>query len=155
VDIPYVGHVPGWVIAIGIGGMVLGIIFLVSRLTRSRWSPPTTAATDSLAQATSLEQRSAHRRRGNPVGVYLTDADGHGEPIRAVVVNRSTGGLGLEIDRPLDVGLVVSVRVISAPVTVPWVQVQVRNCRQIEDFAWEVGCQFMKTPPWSVMLLFG
>jgi hypothetical protein len=86
--------------------------------------------------------------------VFVTDADGQGEPIRAVVINRSTGGLGLEIDRPLDVGLMVSVRVINAPVTVPWVQAQVRGCRQVGE-SWEVGCQFVKTPPWSVMLLFG
>jgi hypothetical protein len=157
VILPFVGPVAGWIIAIGIGSTVLGIIFLVSRFTRHRLSGhiiTDTSGANTLAQGTSLEQRSTHRRRGNPVGVLLTDADGKGEPIRAVVINRSAGGLGLEIDRPLDVGMIVSVRVVNAPVTVPWVQVQVRVCRQVDEM-WEVGCQFLKAPPWSVMLLFG
>jgi PilZ domain len=157
VNLPFIGPAPGWMIAIGIGGTVLAIIFLLSLFTRHRWPGHATAdrsGEDPSALGTKPEQRSAHRRRGNPVGVYLTDADGKGEPIRAVVINRSAGGLGLEIDQPLEVGLILSVRAIHAPVTVPWVQVQVRGCRQVDE-TWEVGCQFLKPPPWSVMLLFG
>ena len=82
------------------------------------------------------------------------DAEAKGEPFDAVVVNRSAGGLCLETDRPIDATTIVSIRVINAPVTVPWIEVQIRSCRQ-EDSTWLLGCQFVKPPPWSIMLLFG
>ena len=41
-----------------------------------------------------------------------------------------------------------------APPMTPWTEVEVRSCRQKKD-GYEVGCQFVKTPPWSILLLFG
>jgi hypothetical protein len=35
------------------------------------------------------------------------------------------------------------------------VQVEVRNCRKINSDEYELGCRFLRTPPWSVLLLFG
>ena len=35
-----------------------------------------------------------------------------------------------------------------------WSQMEVRTCRQ-EGTAWELGCQFVRTPSWNVLLLFG
>jgi hypothetical protein len=101
-----------------------------------------------------LEQRGTPRRKGNPVGIDITDAQAKGEPFHAVVVNRSAGGLCLETDRPIEVATIVSLRVVNAPVTVPWIQVQIRSCRP-EVNNWILGCQFVKPPPWSIMLLFG
>jgi hypothetical protein len=153
VNLPGIGHLDGWVIAIGIGGAVLGVIFVTSFITRKPAKKPNLPP-DPYAMGTTLEQRGAHRRKGNPIGVQITDADGKGEPIHGVIINRSAGGLGLEMDRPIDVNTTVSVRVVNAPVTVPWIQVQVRSCRQHEN-GWLLGCQFLKPPPWSIMLLFG
>ena len=51
-------------------------------------------------------------------------------------------------------GGILSVRPRTAGTTVPWVQVEVRSLRQDAGF-WEVGCEFVQTPPWNVLLLFG
>jgi hypothetical protein len=34
------------------------------------------------------------------------------------------------------------------------VQLEVKNCRLVGS-EYELGCQFVRTPPWSVLLLFG
>jgi hypothetical protein len=152
VNVPVIGHVDGWVLAIGLGGAVLGVLFVTTLFTRrpaKKNLPP-----NPYALGTTLEQRGAHRRKGNPIGIHITDANAKGEPFHGVITNRSTGGLGLEVDRPIDVNTTVSVRVVNAPVTVPWIQVQVRSCRQQAN-GWLLGCQFVKPPPWSIMLLFG
>jgi hypothetical protein len=70
------------------------------------------------------------------------------------VVDRSVGGLGLRTEVPLPVGAVFNVRPRSATAIVPWTEVEVKSCRQ-HAAAWEVGLQFVRTPPWSVLLLFG
>jgi len=153
VNVPWIGHVDGWVLAIGLGAAALGVVFVTTLFARkpARQNP---LPPDPYAMGTTLEQRGAHRRKGNPIGVHITDAEAKGEPFHGVVTNRSAGGLGLEVDRPIEVSTTVSIRVIKAPVTVPWIQVQVRSCRQQEN-GWLLGCQFVKPPPWSIMLLFG
>ncbi len=151
-NIPVIGHVDGWVLAIGLGGAVLGAVLVTTFFARKpakKTLPP-----HPYALGTAVEQRGAHRRKGNPIGVHITDAEAKGEPIHGVITNRSAGGLGLEVDRPIDVNTTVSVRVVNAPVTVPWIQVLVRSCRQQQN-GWLLGCQFVKPPPWSIMLLFG
>ena len=153
VNVPIIDHVNGWVIAIGVGGAILGVIFVTTFITRKPARKPNLPP-DPYAMGTTLEQRGTHRRKGNPIGVQITDADAKGEPFHGVVTNRSAGGLGLEVDRPIEVNTTVSIRVVKAPVTVPWIQVLVRSCRQHEN-GWLLGCQFVKPPPWSIMLLFG
>jgi hypothetical protein len=153
VDVPVIGYVNAWVLAIGVVGAMLGMLFVTTLFTRKapRKSnlPP-----EPFAFGTTLEQRGAHRRKGNPIGVQITDAEAKGEPFDAVIINRSAGGLCLEADRPIESGTIVSIRVINAPMTIPWIQVQIRSCRK-EAGACLLGCQFVKPPPWSIMLLFG
>ena len=101
------------------------------------------------------ERRTLHRRRGNPVKVLLTDADAQGNPQEAWVVDRSLHGLCLRVEgEQILPGTVLSVRSASAPKAVPWTRVEVKHCRP-DGNAWELGCQFLKTPSWSVLLLFG
>jgi PilZ domain len=152
VEIPVIGHLNVWVIAFGAVGAVLGIVFATGLFVRK--PPKASLPPDPFAFGATLEQRGAHRRKGNPIGVQITDADAKGEPFHGIVVNRSAGGLGLEVDRPVEVSTLISIRVVNAPVTVPWIQVQVRSCRP-ETKVWLLGCQFVKPPPWSIMLLFG
>jgi len=52
------------------------------------------------------------------------------------------------------VGGTMLVRADNAPDTIPWVTVIIRSCRQVGNH-YEVGCEFDKTPPWHVLLLFG
>jgi hypothetical protein len=51
-------------------------------------------------------------------------------------------------------GSTMQVRAVNAPDTVGFVTVIIRSCRKNTDF-FELGCEFEKTPPWNVLLLFG
>lgn len=109
---------------------------------------------DPFQRGSAGEKRASVRRKGNPVVVLVSDAEGQAKPYEACVMDRSIGGLGVVVDNPVDVGTILSIRTASAPASVPWVQIEVRNCRKTNE-SWELGCQFVRTPPWSVLLLFG
>jgi hypothetical protein len=153
-----------WVAA-GIGmvctaaALVTGYAILAGRRRRGLAAPPAKPAPpgvvrDPFVYGSAAERRAALRRAGNPIGILVSDAEVKLEPVRGWVMDRSTGGLCLAVSEPVEEGAVLSVRTVNAPRTVPWIQVEVRSCRP-EDGAWELGCQFRKTPPWSLLLLFG
>jgi hypothetical protein len=109
---------------------------------------------DPFVYGSAAERRAALRRNGNPTAVLLTDAEAKTEPTPGWVLDRSTGGLGLAVGEQVEPGTLLSIRTVNAPRIVPWIQLEVKTCRA-EDGCWELGCQFRKTPPWSVLLLFG
>jgi hypothetical protein len=94
------------------------------------------------------------RRRGGRVKVQLADANGKAEQGSGWVIDRSAGGLCLTIDRPFNAGELLSVRPAHAPGGTPWVQVEVKSCRQRLG-VWEVGCRFVQPPSLNVLLHFG
>jgi hypothetical protein len=148
-------------IPLAIGVVSAGLAVVVSRLLSGRQrvaapppEPPPVEQSDPFTHGGSMEKRSALRRQGNPVEVAIADSEGQTELTRGWVVDRSTGGLCLSLFQPLDVGSVVNVRPCRVEPAPPWVRVEVRKCRRQPD-GWEVGCQFVRTPPWSVLLLFG
>jgi hypothetical protein len=109
---------------------------------------------DPFVQGSKSEQRTAFRRGGNPVEVLVTPGATDGPAARAWVVDRSMGGVCLSALDAVAQGTVLKMRALNAPPATPWVEVEVKSCRQAKD-GWELGCQFIKTPPWAVMLLFG
>ncbi len=154
-------NLPGWetwmIPAIGVTSAGLAIV--VGRMLLSRRSPPSPAKPESkppdpFMHGSATEKRSSPRRGGNPVEVLISDADRKAEPITGWVINRSMGGLCMALSDPLAVETILSVRPRSASGITPWVQVEVRSCRQISS-GWEVGCRFLRTPQWSVLLMFG
>jgi hypothetical protein len=76
------------------------------------------------------------------------------QPWEGTVHDRSTGGLCLHVSRPAVVGSHFLVRSPNAPEEMPWVEVQVRNCRKTGN-TYLIGCEFVEAQPWSVLLLFG
>jgi hypothetical protein len=100
------------------------------------------------------DKRRHLRREGQPTPVLLAGGPSVGEPFVCSVVNRSRGGLGIVVNRRLPPGTVVRVRPVEAPEDVPWVRVQVRNCRRRAQ-GWYIGCRFTEHLPWSVILVFG
>jgi hypothetical protein len=112
------------------------------------------AARDPFVGGVFGEKRIALRRPGNPVPVLISDATVTAEPRYGWVLDRSLGGLCLSVQAPVAVGTVISVRPTHAPETAPWVQVEVRRCQE-DGNSWELGYQFLKTPSWGVLLLFG
>jgi PilZ domain len=111
-------------------------------------------ATDPFVQGSVMDRRSALRRRGNPVAVLISNEEAESPPEQGWVIDRSVGGLCLSVSKQFEPESIVSVRTATAPEACPWIQLHVRSCRQIGK-EWELGCQFVRTPPWSVLLLFG
>jgi hypothetical protein len=105
------------------------------------------------AAAGGKERRSGGRRWGNPtevtLGGILTEGRLHG-----LVVNRSTGGIGIYTDREIPLGAQVHVRAVEAPFYVIGVYTEVRHCRKIGK-GFFLGCQFIGDIPWSVRVWFG
>lgn len=98
------------------------------------------------------ERRRSLRRMGNPVDVLVTETEG--EPFEGVVIDRSTGGLCLSLPRLIAAETMLKVVACHAPEGAPALAVKVRHCRQAGD-RWLCGCQFVESPPWGQLLLFG
>jgi hypothetical protein len=92
-------------------------------------------------------------RTHRQVRVQVTDAEAKEPPASAWVSDCSLGGLCLSLKEQLPPDTILSVRPASAPPGVPWVQIQVKSQRRFEG-VWELGCQFVRTPSYSVVLMF-
>ena len=136
---------------------LMGRRWLVPRPARVQVAAPEEMSSMVLTTATlkksEPDRRSAPRRKGNRVEVYLTDDSKH-PPLLGWVVDRSMGGLCLIVEKPLTEGAVLKIRPRQAPQTAPWTAIEIRSCRA-DGGEWEVGCRFVKTPQWNDLLLFG
>jgi hypothetical protein len=115
---------------------------------------PESSEPDPFVHGSPDERRVATRRPGNPVAILISDAEARAIPVHGLVVERSLRGLYVELDEPLTEGNVLSVRAANVSAMVPWVQVKVKNSRKL-GAGWGVGCEFLRTPPSSVLWLFG
>jgi hypothetical protein len=129
---------------------IVGKRFLAPRKTEAPAAP---APVDVFLHGGTRERRAAPRRRGNSVEVFFAPAPNR-EALHGWVVDRSVGGLCVAIEQPVQQGEVWHVRPRNAPTSAPWTAVEVRTCKA-EEGGWEVGCRFLQTPQWNVMLLFG
>ncbi len=118
-----------------------------SEVEQAQWHDP-------FDQGSVGERRVAARRKGNHVHILVTDAEARGEPILVWVIDRSLGGLCLMLSEELSAGTILSIKPRQHPPGTPWVKVQVRTCKRDSD-RFELGCQFVRVPPWGVLLLFG
>jgi hypothetical protein len=101
------------------------------------------------------DQRKAYRRQGNLTAVNLAIGGNKVNPVPGLVLDRSVGGIGLLVDREFAPGTRLDVLARNAPTTTPWVEIEVRMCRPVDNGEFEIGCQFLKTPPWAILLMFG
>lgn len=147
-------------LAIGVAaGMVC--IFTGNLLCRARrpvkastQSSPPPAAYDPFVQGSMTEQRKSYRRAGNLVQVLYARPENKNNPQRALVLDRSVGGLRLAAEEEIAIGTRLVVLPANAPEMTPWTEIEVRSSGLVDD-SWELHCQFMKTPQWSILLLFG
>lgn len=163
IEIPDPAEWPVWAIP-AVGLAASGVVFFLgwllfggSRRARRPSSLPSRAnqqAPDPFVQGDPRDRRAALRRGGNPVAILISDAEARAKPSPGWVIDRSTGGLCLSVSEAVVEGTILSVRTSNAPETIPWVQLEVKNCRAVGG-EYELGCQFVRTPPWSVLLLFG
>lgn len=102
------------------------------------------------------ERRRAIRRGGLPTPILIVDPKGgrRAKPMEAYVLDRSTGGLRLAVEKPVPVGGTLLAKPGNAPDGFEWVKVLIRNCREVGDY-YEVGCQFETDLELNRLLMFG
>jgi hypothetical protein len=69
-------------------------------------------------------------------------------------MDRSIKGVRLCVARDVPVGAVINVRVSHLNPPMPWLEVKVCNTKRSGANV-ELGCEFVSSPTWNVMLLFG
>ena len=157
--LPYAEY---WIpLAIGVG---IGFTFLVMARGLFGWrprvapppAPDPAKGFDPFVHGSPTEQRKSFRRTGSSIEVFYALPENKSRPQMGWVFDRSVGGVGLVVSEEMAEGLVLAVRPATAPDIVPWVDVEVRSCRPSSDGkGFDLGCKFVKTPPWSVLLMFG
>jgi hypothetical protein len=103
------------------------------------------------------DQRTMNRRQGNPVEVFVAPPESKATPGTGSVLDRSMGGMRLALFNEVEIGTLLSIRPVHADDMVPWVDLEVRSCKVSTEMPgqFEVGCQYVKSPPYSIQLLFG
>ena len=145
--------------------LILAFVFIRSRKRREipfreiPFQPPLTVPRaepeyDPFVMGSASNKRNAFRRKGNAVQVLIREPGVKHDPIVGWVLDRSSGGLALMLPVEFSTGSRLEVRPDSQSGDALWLAVQVRSVRPQED-GWQIGCKFLATPPWSVLLLFG
>jgi hypothetical protein len=148
-----------WAVAVlGLGCMALAFIGGRRIFLRTTPPPPSPAGEppplDPFLYGSASEQRQSARRKGRLIEVLISDEHAKALPWKGYVIDRSLGGLCLCCEKAVEAGSVLTVRVVNAPPMTPWLEVEVKSCRQ-DGCDWVVGCQFLRPPPTALRLLFG
>lgn len=140
--------VPGLVFALVVGGIYF--------LSRPGMAAELTVDAPAKNSEKPKEQRETFRRHGNPVEVHVAKPDDKTNPLIGSVLDRSMGGMRLAVFYEIEIGTVISIRPLRVDDMVPWVELEVRSCRPSVEMPghFEVGCQYVKSPPYSIQLLF-
>ena len=160
VDLPYSQFWLPLLIGMGVGVVALTACKLVGGRKKAapvkveEEQPKSDPDHDPFTQGSTSEQRKSFRRQGNPTQVNIALPHRKDAPLSGVVVDRSVGGLCLHVSDEIAPGTTLSVIPLNAPAIAPWVDIEVKTCRKIRD-TYELGCQFVKTPNWSILLMFG
>ena len=137
---------------------VVGVVLftILTRRRAKRFKLPKGAKRDNWDEHEDsfADRRNSLRREGQPVRIHLASPTIRGGQDEGFVLDRSTGGLRVAVQVPIPAGTMVQVKAANAPDTVPWVTIVVRSCRNGGEH-YELGCEFDRTPPWNVLLLFG
>ena len=141
---------------------VILVAFLLFRGKRKKSRMPVLVLAKAVSKSSSWvtelpslsDRRTSLRREGAPVKILVTSPAFEDGTNAGYVLDRSTGGLKLALQAGMAPGSSMQIRASHAPETTPWVTVIVRNCTDTGEH-YEMGCEFEKTPPWNVLLLFG
>lgn len=153
----------------GVGCGVAAVVFTLllipwtrKRLPKKTWRTPPPAPPPAMEpvadwlppEESFSDRRGSVRREGPPVKVVLSSPSFRSKQDYGYVLDRSTGGLRIAMRLAMAPGSTMQVRAANAPDSIPWVTLIVRNCRNAGQH-YELGCEFDRTPPWNVLLLFG
>ena len=154
ISLPYAEFWIPAVVGLGVIGVLYYLLRPNRRLAAVAGTQPEGLADTLVKAPAAKEQRRSFRREGNPIPVKYARPECKENPQEGWVVDRSMGGFCLMTHEQVPDGTILAVLPTKAVEMVPWVEVEVRSCRFGED-CYEVGCQFVKPPPYSIMLLFG
>jgi hypothetical protein len=96
-------------------------------------------------------ERRATPRRACSVQLQVTDGD-DSWAAAALALEHSLGGVRLLLAAPAPVGGLLRVRPARSGDEEPWTELRVRYCRPDPGGGWQVGCQFCRTPPWTLFV---
>ncbi len=155
-------RLPDWALPAMIGIALIGVLLVVFTMIGRK--PPAIPPAekpnialpreDATRDGKGDERRRCPRRGGNPTRVLLAGSKGRGEQSEGMVVDRSMGGMCLLVNQQVSRGAILGVRSVHAPEHVGWVDIKAVYAREVGE-RWQVGCEFVETPPLSVVLLFG
>lgn len=100
------------------------------------------------------ERRANPRQEAERQEILLCDPDLRNSAEYGLLVDRSLGGLGIELRQPIEVGEKLRIRPLMTPPETPWILVEIRYCRK-KGRVFRIGCQFVESTSWDVMSLFG
>lgn len=156
-DLNWLGEHAHYIVGCGVAALVLVVMMSRWRMrVQSRKPHQSIPAKDDWATPDPSfgNRRSSLRREGSPVEIYVSCTAFQNTTQQAWVVDRSTGGLRLTMDKGISPGMTMRILAVNAPKKTEWVTLLVRSCKPIEGH-FELGCEFDQTPPWNVLLLFG
>lgn len=102
--------------------------------------------------ATDVADRRLTPRRKKLLRIAVRN-ESTGALISGWILDRSLGGMCISVHEPVEAGMRLAVRRNTAPESVPWVELRVLNVREQEN-TWELGCEYLRTPTWEVLLQF-
>jgi hypothetical protein len=156
-DLPYSEY---WLplllgMAVGFLAIVVGKLAFFRKSVRLDSAPPRPKSEyDPFVQGSLSEQRKSYRRAGNPTHIYYAPVDRKDSPQRGWVLDRSMGGMCLLTEEEVQPQTILAVIPVNAPPMTPWVEITVCSCRACPE-GFELGCKFVKTPAWAILLMFG
>ncbi len=140
----------------GVGLVVMLLLGLRARRPAADDGPTSLSGSDQwrAAEAAYSDRRTSVRRDGAPIKIVVSSPAFQKGQDSGYVLDRSTGGLRIALGTAVAAGTSLMIRATHAPDSAPWVTVLVRSCKHTGQHH-ELGCEFEKTPPWNVLLLFG
>ena len=126
---------------------------LLAEIPRMKRQRPATLGVDEVDLPPGAERRRSRRRWFNPTSVSFYTAI-EGKPRHGIVVNRSSGGVAILVDRDISQDETLFVRPLEAPESVPVIPVKVRHSRRAGGM-YLVGCQYCEDQPWNVKVWLG
>jgi hypothetical protein len=156
---------PSLWLALGAGLVVILVFLVLGRRNAKRFSGPVALESGPVASpdweaphhmARHDERRRSIRRGGLPTPILVIDskAGKRAKATEAYVLDRSSGGLRLALEKAFPAGSQLLAKPGNAPEGFEWVKLVVRNCREVGDY-FELGCQFETDLELSRLLMFG
>jgi hypothetical protein len=156
---------PSLWLALGSGLFVILVFLILGRRKAKRFRAPVVLPAAPAASpdwgaphpmARHDERRRSIRRGGLPTPILVMDAKGgkRAKATEAYVLDRSSGGLRLALERAFPAGSSLLAKPGNAPEGFEWVKLVVRNCREVGEY-YELGCQFETDLELSRLLMFG